>query len=59
MSVKIINGIQCPHCDEIILTKDLEKPTDHFQCEGCNEIYETEKEAKLCCKDDVILELYK
>ena len=52
MSVKIINGIQCPHCDEIILTKDLEKPIDHFQCEECDEIYETEKEAKLCCKDE-------
>ncbi len=50
MSAIIKHGIQCSHCGEIILKEDIETPHDIFTCSECNEMYETEKEAELCCK---------
>lgn len=56
--IKEVKGLRCPKCDEVIPVEDLpmfpieneEKLDTFYECPECQELHDSEEEAKDCCK---------
>lgn len=56
MSTIVRHGIQCPHCNDVILKEDIGESHDLFECSVCGEVYERKEESELCCKEERVEE---